>query len=107
MAGLLDARDVSLVEGRIVGSRIRTGRDDAEHLVAHVVEAVVGCQVAWPDDLDARAGETAFGELFGEDRRLRARKVDEGRVRLEVADALQERREVRVGERDADRLDDL
>ena len=38
---------------------------------------------------------------------LRARKINERGVGIEVADALQERREIGIGERDADRFDDL
>ena len=45
--------------------------------------------------------------MLGEDRRLRAGKIDERGVRLDVSDALQERREVGIGERQADQLDDL
>ena len=39
--------------------------------------------------------------------RLRAREIDERGIRIEIADALQERRKVGIGERNADRLDDL
>jgi len=45
--------------------------------------------------------------LLGEDARLRAREVDERGIRIDVADALQERREIGVGERNADRFHDL
>ena len=39
--------------------------------------------------------------------RLRAREIDESGIRIEIADALQERRKVGIGERNTDRLDDL
>ena len=87
--------------------RIRARSDHAQHLVAHAVEAVVVGEIAGTDDLDAGTAEAAFGELLGEDAGLRAGKIDEGRVRIDVADALQERGEIRIGERDADRFDDL
>src|SRR5215471_19109597 len=82
-------------------------RDDAEHLIAHLIELVVIGEIAGTDHLDVRLVEAAFGELFGEDSRLRAGKVDERRIGREIADTLQERRKVGVGERDAHLLDDL
>ena len=82
-------------------------RHHAEHLIAHGVELVVVGEVAGADDLDPRLVQAALGELLGEDAGLRAREIDERRVRIDVADALQERREVGIGERNADRFDDL
>jgi hypothetical protein len=44
---------------------------------------------------------------LAKDRRLGAGKINECSIGLEVGDALQERREVRIGERQADRFNDL
>ena len=74
---------------------IGTGGDDAEHLVAHGVEIVVVGEIARADDLNAGIAEPPFGELLGEDARLRAREIDERGVWIEIADALQERRKIR------------
>jgi hypothetical protein len=60
-----------------------------------------------PTNLDARVGQTALGELFGEDTGLRAREINKRCVRMDVADALQKRGKIRISERDANRLDDL
>src|SRR3984957_17992239 len=100
--GLLDGSDVSLVEWRIMGSRIAAGRNHAEHLIAHTVETIVGREVARADDPDPGLGQTALGKLFGENWRLDAWKIDECRIRLQVRDTLQVRREIRVGQRQAD-----
>ena len=57
----LEGRDTSLVERRTVGGRIRAGRVDAEHLVAHGVDIVVVRQIGGADDLDAGIAESALG----------------------------------------------
>src|SRR5262249_17998138 len=64
-------------------------------------------EVARADDPDPGTGKAALGELLGEDAGLRAGKVDEGGIGVDVADTLQERRKVRIGQGDADRFDDL
>ena len=82
-------------------------RHHPQHLIAHVVELVVVGEIARADDLDPGTGQAALGELLGENAGLRAGEIDEGGIGVEVADALQERRKVRIGQRNADRFDDL
>ena len=81
--------------------RIDVRGDHAEHGVAHAVEQVVVGDVARADDLDAGLVEPALGELLDEGAALARRHEHEDRVGLDVLGALQERREVRIGERHA------
>src|SRR5262249_49963022 len=104
---LLEVLDVFLVERGIVRGGIIMRGDHPQHLIAHIVELVVVGEVARADDLDPGTGQAALGELLGENARLRAGEVDEGGIGVEVADTLQERRKVRIGQRNADRFDDL
>ena len=76
--------------------------DDAEHGIAHLRQQIVVGDVARSDHLDAGLVEAAFGELLHEGGALAGRHEHEDRIRLGVGRALQERREVRVGERDLD-----
>ncbi len=105
--GLLERLDVSLVHRRGVSGGVHVRRHDAEHGVAHPGERVVVRQIARPDDFYSGLVEAALDELLGKDRRLLARKKDEHRVGGGVARALQERREIGICERHAQRLDDL
>ena len=104
---LLEVLDVFLVERGIVRGGIIMRRHHPQHLIAHVVELVVVGEIARADDLDPGTGQAALGELLGENAGLRAGEIDEGGIGVEVADALQERRKVRIGQRNADRFDDL
>ena len=61
--------------------------------------------VARADHLDAGLVEPALDELLHERAALAGRHEHEDRVGLGVGGALQERREVRIGERHADGLD--
>src|SRR5262249_48662096 len=104
---LLEVLDVFLVERGIVRGGIIMRRNDPEHLIPHIVELVVVGEIARADDLDPGTGQAALGELLGENAGLRAGEIDESGIGVEVADALQKRRKVRIGQRDADRFDDL
>ena len=99
----LECGDVRLVRRGIVGGRIRSCCNHADHLVARSVKRIVVGQIAGPNDLDARVGQTAFGELFGKNAGLRAGEIDEGRIRIDIADPLQERGKIRISKRDANR----
>jgi hypothetical protein len=90
-----------------VGGRIRPCCNHADHLVARSVKRIVVGQIAGPNDLDARVGQTALGELFGKNAGLRAGEINEGRIRIDVAYPLQEWGKIRISKRDANRLDDL
>ncbi len=104
---LLEGLDEGLVLlGRMRG-RIEMRGDGADHLVAHAVEQVIVGHVARADDLDPGLVEPALDELFDEGAALPGRHKDEDGVGLGVGRALQERREIRIGEREADRLHDL
>ncbi len=81
--------------------------DDAEHRIGHAGQLVVVGEVAGTDDADRRLVHAALDELLGEQAGLEARKVHEQGVRLVVAGALQERREIGIGERHPHRFDDL
>ena len=100
--GLLEGVDEGLVGGRIVIRRIDVRGDGADHRIAHAVEQIVVGHVARADDLDAGLVHAALGELLDEDAALARRHEDEDRVRLLVGGALQERREIRIGEREGD-----
>ena len=81
--------------------------DHADHRVAHLRQQIVVRHVARADQLDAGLVEATFGKLLHESAALTGRHEDEDGIRLGVGGALQERREVRVGERHLDRLGDL
>ena len=101
--GLLEGLDELLVRRRRVRGRVVVRAHHAERHVAHVVELVVVGHVAGGDELDAGLVHAALAELLHH-RRARARgHEDEHRVGLQVAHLLQERREVGVRERHADR----
>ena len=87
--------------------RIVVRRDDAEHDVALPRQLVVVGQIAGADDPDIGLVEPALDELARERAALLAGEIDECSVRREVAHALQERREVRIGERHLQFLDHL
>ena len=78
----------------------------SDRRVAHGGKQVVVGHVAGPDQLDAGLVEAALGELLHEGAALAGRHEDEDGIRLGVGGALQERREVRIGERYPDRLGD-
>src|ERR1700730_12341958 len=78
---------------------IAAGGDDAEQRVAGVRQIVVVGDVARADQLDAGFVEAAFGELPRESSRLSGRHEDEQRIGMQVGGALQERREVGIGQR--------
>ena len=82
-------------------------RHGAERGVAHIRQQVVVGHVARADQLDAGLVETALDILLHEGAALAGRDEDEDRVGLGVGCALQERREVRIGERHSDGFDDL
>ena len=82
-------------------------RHGAEHRVAHVREQVVVGHVAGADHLDARLVESTLDELLHERAALAGRDEHEQRVGLGVGGALQEGREVRIGQRHLDRRNDL
>ena len=75
--------------------------------IAHAGQQIVVGHVARADQLDAGFVETTLGELLHEGAALAGRHEDEDRVRLGIGRALQERREIRIGERHLDRFDDL
>ncbi len=77
-------------------------RHGADHRIAHAVEQIVIHDVAGADDLDAGLVEPALDELFDEGAALPGGNEDEDRVGLLVGRALQERREIGIGERKAD-----
>jgi hypothetical protein len=79
-----------------VGGRIRTCCNHADHLVARSVKRIVVGQIAGPNDLDARVGQTALGELFGKNAGLRAGEINEGRIRIDVAYPLQKWGKIRL-----------
>ncbi|CCE10035.1 hypothetical protein BRAS3843_370020 [Bradyrhizobium sp. STM 3843] len=105
--GLFIGGDERLVLLRRMRRRIDVGGDGAEHGVAHVLEQVVVGDIARPDHPDAALVEAALGILLHEVAALAGRHEHEDRVRLGVLHALQERREVRIGERHLDLFDDL
>jgi hypothetical protein len=97
---LLECGHVGTVGRGIVGGRIGSCCDHADHLVARRVKSIVIGQIAGPNNLDARVGQTALGELFGENTSLRAGEINKRGVRIDVAYPLQERGKIRIGERD-------
>ena len=76
----------------------------ADHRVAHAVDQIVIHDVARADDLDAGLVEAALDELLDEGAALPGRNEDEDRVGLLIGGALQEGREIGIGEREADRI---
>src|SRR5947209_1528252 len=88
-------------------SRIIVRRDDAEHDVALTGKLIIVGEVARTDDLDVCLVEAALDELARERATLLAGEIDERGVRLEIADALKERREIRIGQRNLELLDHL
>src|SRR5947199_9549229 len=86
---------------------IEMRRNGADHCITHAVEQVVGGDVAGADQLDAGFVEPALGELLDESTALAGGHEYEDRVGLGVARALQERREIRILERNADRFREL
>jgi hypothetical protein len=52
-------------------------------LVARRVKSIVIGQIAGPNNLDARVGQTALGELFGENTGLRAGEINKRSVRID------------------------
>ena len=86
-----------------MGGRIRPSCNHADHLVARRVKSIVVGQIAGPNDLDARVGQTALGELFGKNAGLRAGEINERRIRIDIAYPLQEGGKIRISERDANR----
>ena len=108
MAGrLFVGRDIVLVELRGMRRGIKPRGDDAKQRVAGGRQIVVIGDVARSDELDAGFFQPALGELLGEGSSLAGRHKDEQRVGLEIVGALQERREVRIGERHFERIEDL
>src|SRR5262249_51253845 len=105
--GVLESSDIRLVDHRVMCGRIRSGGNDSNHLIAHCVETVIVSQIAWAKYLDPGISQTALSELFGESAGLRTGKKDESGIGMDVTDALEERCEVRIRQRNADRLDDL
>src|SRR6516165_2035550 len=99
---LLELFDISLVQRRIMRRRIVVRRHHADHLVAHRVELVIVGKVAGTDNLDSGAGKTSLGELLGKNAGLCSGKIDESSIRVEIANALQKRGEIRIGERNSD-----
>jgi hypothetical protein len=87
--------------------RIHTGGDNAEKRVARCRQIVVIDDVARADELDARFVEPALGELPRERAGLSGRHENEQRIGLQIVRPLQERREVRIGERHFQRVEDL
>ena len=81
--------------------------DDAEHRIGHVGQIVVGREVAGGDEADTGLVHAALEKLLHQRARLVVRHEGEQRVRAEIARALQERREVGVIERHAQRGEDL
>ncbi|MEA2927910.1 MAG: branched-chain amino acid transport system substrate-binding protein, partial [Hyphomicrobiales bacterium] len=82
-------------------------RHGADHGVAHIRQQVVIGDVAGADQLDAGLVEPALDELLDEGDALSGGHEDELRIGLRIGGALQERRDVRVRERHADRGGDL
>src|SRR4051812_10349906 len=95
----LELGDEGLVLGAVVRSRIMMRRDDAEPGVADLVDDVVLSQAAFGNELDARFVEAALNVLPHEGRPDAGRHEAEQRIGLGFCDALQERREIRIGER--------
>ena len=87
--------------------RIDARGHHTEHRVAHAGKVVVIDDIAGADQLDAGLIEPALRELLGERARLPGRHEHEQRVRIEIARPLQEWREIRIGERHLDRVQDL
>ena len=104
VVGLLEGLDVGLVLRRGVVGRVDVRGHRAEHGVAHAVQQVVVGHVAGADQLDAGLVEAALGVLLHEGAALAGGHEHEDGIRLGVGGALQERREIRVGERHLDRL---
>ena len=78
---------------------IEVGRDDANNAFVHADKLLVLGDVAGADDLDAALGEATINNLTHQWAGSRAGHEQEDRVRLGVCRALQEGREVRVGQR--------
>src|SRR5215471_6663943 len=82
--------------------------DDSDRRVAHLLQRAVVGEVAGSDDPDACLLEPALFIALDERDRLAARRQKhEYRFRLAVLDSLQKRREVRIGERRSNAVDDL
>ena len=96
--GFFEGGDEILVGRRIVVGRIDMRGDGADDRVAHVVEKIVVGDVARADDLDAGLVEALLGKLPDEGAALSRGHEDEDRIGLVVGRALQERREVRIGQ---------
>src|SRR5262245_66538298 len=83
-------------------------RDDAEPGVAHALERLLRGGLARAQNLGLVQIDTTFGKRLAESGRLRtARNEDVDAFRIYVLGALHERREVRIGDREAHRSDDL
>jgi hypothetical protein len=82
-------------------------RHDAEERVGHAREFVIVGQVIGSNQANARLVHAPFQELFGEDAGLVTGENGEQRIGTEIARPLQERREIRIGERDPNGCEDL
>src|ERR1700738_1818606 len=87
--------------------RVIVRGDYAEHLVTHRVQDVIVCEISRADDLDARGRKPALCKLLGENTRLGAGKIQERRIRVEIANTLQKRGKIGIREGNSDRFDDL
>src|SRR5207302_1026442 len=104
---LLELLDIFLVRGRRMRGRIVVRGHDTEHDVALPGKLVIVGQITRADDLDVGLVEPTLNELARKGAALLSGEIDEGGIRREIANALQERCEIRISERHLQLLDHL
>src|SRR5258708_36439382 len=87
--GLLDCCHVAFVQRRVVRRGIRAGRNQPNHLAAHVVETIVDGDVARPENLDTGLRQSTFRELPGKGGSLGSWEIKECRGGLKGGDSLE------------------
>src|SRR5882762_2615691 len=105
--GLLVGGDKSLVHRRGVRGGVQMRGDGAKRSIPHAVQEIVVHDVAGADHSDARFVAPALGILLHEVAALPRRHEHEHGVGLGILHPLQEWREVGIGQRYLDLLDDL